>query len=166
MQAPPDDRRLCESIEWPTPEQRSRAVREYLAALDAAELVGAPPKHVSMTDPAARWTAAPGCPAYHAYSTNYLVDVESGVIVDVEATSAHRTEETEVTKTMIERVEERPDISRSDSSAIPPMAPVRCSSGSCRTRGSQAPHSHHTSRYDHLSIQSACLREVATVICR
>ena len=97
-------------IEWPSPEQRSRAVREYLAALDEAEPVGSPPKHVSMTDPAARWTAAPGCPAYYAYSTNYLVDVESGVIVDVEATAAHRTEETEATKTMIERVEERHDI--------------------------------------------------------
>ena len=42
-----------------------------------------------------------------AYSTNYLVDVHAGVIVDVEATSAHRTEETEATKIMIERVEER-----------------------------------------------------------
>ena len=91
-------------IDWPAPEQRSRAVREYLAALDAAEPVGAPPKQVSMTDPAARWTAAPGGPAYYAYSTNYLVDVQSGVIVDVEATAAHRTEETEATKTMIERV--------------------------------------------------------------
>jgi len=38
------------------------------------------------------------------------VDVESGVIVDVEATAAHRTEETEATKAMIERVEERHDL--------------------------------------------------------
>jgi hypothetical protein len=91
-------------VDWPAPEQRSRAVREYLEALDAAEPVGAPPKYLSMTDPAARWTAAPGCPAFFAYSTNYLVDVQSGVIVDVEATAAHRTEETEATKTMIERV--------------------------------------------------------------
>jgi hypothetical protein len=29
-----------QSIEWPTPEQRSRAVREYMAALDAAGLRG------------------------------------------------------------------------------------------------------------------------------
>ena len=72
--------------------------------------VGSPPKHVSMTDSAARWTAAPGGPAYYADSTNYLVDVECGVIVDVEATTAHRTEETEATKTMIERVEERHDL--------------------------------------------------------
>jgi hypothetical protein len=35
------------------------------------------------------------------------VDVHAGVIVDVEATSAHRTEETEATKTMIDRVEKR-----------------------------------------------------------
>jgi transposase len=99
-----------ETVAWPEPEQRSRAVREYLAALDEAEPVGATPKYLSMTDPAARWTAAPGCPAFYAYSTNYLVDVESGVIVDVEATAAHRTEETEATKTMIERVAERHDL--------------------------------------------------------
>jgi transposase len=99
-----------ETVEWPEPQQRSRAVREYLAALDEAEPTGATPKYLSMTDPAARWTAAPGCPAFYAYSTNYLVDVESGVIVDVEATAAHRTEETEATKTMIERVEERHDL--------------------------------------------------------
>jgi len=99
-----------ETVEWPAPEQRSRAVREYLAALDEAEPIGATPKYLSMTDPAARWTAAPGCPAFYAYSTNYLVDVESGVIVDVEATAAHRTEETEATKAMIERVEERHDL--------------------------------------------------------
>jgi transposase len=99
-----------EPVEWPSPEQRSRAVREYLDALDAAEPVGAPPKYLSMTDPAARWTAAPGCPAFYAYSTNYLVDVQSGVIVDVEATAAHRTEETEATKVMIERVAERHEI--------------------------------------------------------
>jgi transposase len=97
-------------IDWPAPEQRSRAVRDYLQALDEAEPIGATPKYLSMTDPAARWTAAPGCPAFYAYSTNYLVDVKLGVIVDVEATAAHRTEETEATKTMIERVEKRHDL--------------------------------------------------------
>jgi transposase len=101
---------LGEPVDWPSPEQRSRAVREYLEALDASEQVGSPPKYVSMTDPAARWTAAPGCPAFYAYSTNYLIDVQSGVIVDVEATAAHRTEETEATKVMIERVAERHEI--------------------------------------------------------
>jgi Transposase DDE domain len=66
--------------------------------------------NISLTDPAARWTAAPGGPAFYAYSTNYLIDVHAGVIVDVEATAAHRTEETGATKTMIDRVEERFDL--------------------------------------------------------
>jgi hypothetical protein len=50
-------------------------------------------KNISITDPAAEWTCAPGGPAFFAYSTNYLVDVRAGVIVDVEATSAHRPKE-------------------------------------------------------------------------
>ena len=49
----------------------------------------------------------PGGPAFFGYSTNYLVDVRAGVIVDVEATSAHRTREVDATRTMIERVEQR-----------------------------------------------------------
>jgi len=77
-------------------------VREYLAALDESQ---APPKIVSLTDPQARWTCAPGGPAFFAYSTNYLIDVEHGVIVDVEATPANRSHEVESTKRMIERVE-------------------------------------------------------------
>lgn len=94
-------------IDWSSPALGTRAVREYLAGLEQEGQIGAVPKNISLTDPAARWTAAPGCPAFFAYSTNYLVDVHAGVIVDVEATSAHRTEETDATKTMIERVEER-----------------------------------------------------------
>ena len=87
-----------------------RADANHRHGVPSTEPVGATPKYLSMTDPAARWTAAPGCPAFYAYSTNYLVDVESGVIVDVEATAAHRTEETEATKAMVERVEERHDL--------------------------------------------------------
>lgn len=64
-------------------------------------------KRISLTDPAAEWTCAPGGPAFFAYSTNYLVDIEAGVIVDVEATSAHRTEEVDATRTMIERTGQR-----------------------------------------------------------
>lgn len=93
----------------------SRAVREYLDALDATNPSGDdddadPPetrKNVSLTDPAASWTAAPGGPAFYAYSTNYLIDLDAGIIVDVEATPAHRTMEVESTKTMIDRVEQR-----------------------------------------------------------
>jgi hypothetical protein len=46
-------------------------------------------------------------PAFFAYSTNYLVDVRAGVIVDVEASSAHRIQEVDATRTMIDRVEDR-----------------------------------------------------------
>ena len=94
-------------IDWSNPSRSTRAVHEYLQGLDQYGQIGATPKNISLTDPAARWTAAPGCPAYFAYSTNYLVDVHAGVIVDVEATAAHRTEETEAPKTMIDRVEDR-----------------------------------------------------------
>jgi len=94
-------------IDWSDPKLGSRAVQEYLEKLEQDGQVGAPPKNISLTDPAARWTAAPGCPAYFAYSTNYLIDVHAGVIMDVEATAAHRIEETEATKIMIERVEDR-----------------------------------------------------------
>jgi hypothetical protein len=66
-----------------------------------------PAKKVSQTDPMARWTSAAGGPAYYAYSTNYLVDTDNGIIVDVEATPALRTPEVWSTKTMIERVKDR-----------------------------------------------------------
>jgi len=82
----------------------SRAVREYLEALDEE---AKPARRVSLTDPAAQWTAAPGGPAFFAYSTNYLVDTDAGVIVDVEATTANRKAEVESAKVMVERVERR-----------------------------------------------------------
>lgn len=65
---------------------------------------------LSLTDPQALWTAAPGGPAFYAYSTNYLIDTKHGVIVDVEPTPAHRPAEVESTKTMIGRVEEQYNI--------------------------------------------------------
>lgn len=86
-------------------EQATRAVTEYLAALEQEGT--SIPKNVSLTDPEARWTAAPGGPAFYAYSTNYLVDVDAGIIVDVEATTALRSDEVESARSMLERVEER-----------------------------------------------------------
>jgi transposase len=91
------------------PRHATRAVREYLTALDAQGQTGTPPASVSPTDPAARWTAVGG-PAFYGYSTNYLVDVRAGIIVDVEATPAWRTAEINATRTMIERVEQRFDL--------------------------------------------------------
>ena len=87
-------------------ERATRAVREYLEALDEGGEASLR-KSVSLTDPAASWTCAPGGPAFFAYSTNYLVDVQAGIVVDVEATAANRTQELDATKKMIERVEER-----------------------------------------------------------
>jgi hypothetical protein len=89
------------------PTQAPRAVREYLEGLEAEARPESERKNISATDPAAEWTCAPGGPAFFAYSTNYLVDVRAGVIVDVEATSAYRIEEINATRTMIDRVEER-----------------------------------------------------------
>jgi hypothetical protein len=65
------------------------------------------PKNISLTNPEASWTAAPGGPAFYAYSTNYLIDLDAGIIVDVKATHAWRTDEVQSTKTTIERVEHR-----------------------------------------------------------
>lgn len=88
------------------PEATGRAVEEYLAVLDDAAFGAATevtPKFVSPVDPAARWTAAHGGQAFFAYSTNYLIDVENAIIVDVEATTAIRQAEVLAAKRMIER---------------------------------------------------------------
>lgn len=95
-----------DEIDWGDPGQASRPVREYLAALEEVNDPEEPPKAVSLTDPAASWTAASGGPAFFAYSTNYLVDIEHGIIVDVEATAVNKAAEAQATKTMIDRVEE------------------------------------------------------------
>lgn len=97
-------------IDWADPVLSTRAVREYLEALDDEALAETMPKRISLTDPLARWTAAPGGPAFFAYSTNYLIDTAHGVILDVEATPAHRTAEVESTKVMVERVEANFDL--------------------------------------------------------
>jgi transposase len=95
------------------PEATGRAVAEYLAVLDDAAFGAATevaPKFISPTDPAARWTGAHGGPAFFAYSTNYLIDVENAIIVDVEATTAIRQAEVLAAKRMIERSMERFDL--------------------------------------------------------
>ena len=82
----------------------SRAVREYLKGLDRE---AAPPKEISLSDPASRLTAAVGRPAFFGWCTNYLIDVKHAVIMDVAATPALRTAEVNATKAMIDRVEDR-----------------------------------------------------------
>jgi len=95
------------------PETASRAVKEYMAALDDAAFGAATkvtPKFVSPSDPAAQWTGAMRGPAFFAYSDNYLIDVKVGIIMDVEASRAIRQAEVGASKTMIERTQERFDI--------------------------------------------------------
>ena len=63
------------------------AVEKYLAVLDDAAFGAAAPvtpKYISLSDPASRWTAAQAGPASFAYCTNYLIDLDHAVIVDVE----------------------------------------------------------------------------------
>lgn len=95
-----------EAIDWTNPALGNRAVREYLEALDDEALAEVVPRKTSLSDPQSRWTAATGGIAFFAYSTNYLIDTAYGVILDVEATPANRTEEVASTKVMVDRVEE------------------------------------------------------------
>jgi transposase len=114
-------------IAWPMTGETSRAVREYLTALDAArsdEESGdkdgggssgggsrsKPPKEVSLTDPQATWVARPGVDPFFAYDANYLIDNKAGVIIDAEGTRANRSVEIAVTQTMIDRVRRRFDL--------------------------------------------------------
>jgi transposase len=91
-------------------EATSHAVREYLAVLDDAAFGGAtpvPPRQLAVADPAARWTAATRERAFFAYSTNYLIDLDHAVIVDVEATTSIRQAEVTAQRRMIERAHDR-----------------------------------------------------------
>ena len=115
-------------IDWPKAAEASRAVREYLTALDAAhsdEERGGdddgggssagggrrkPPKEVSLTDPQAAWVARPGVDPFFAYDANYLIDNKAGIILDAQGTRANRTTEIAVAQTMVERVERRFDL--------------------------------------------------------
>ena len=91
------------------PEAAGRAVAEYLEVLDDAAFGGATPvepKRINLTDPAARWTAATREAAFYSYSTNYLIDLDHAVIVDVEATTSVRQAEVFAQRRMIERTQE------------------------------------------------------------
>jgi transposase len=91
-------------------EDAKRVVREYIETLDDA-LYGAAsekkPKFVSASDPAAQWTGALRGPAFFAYSTNYLIDTDNAVIMDVEASRSIRQGEVGAARRMIERTQER-----------------------------------------------------------
>ena len=88
----------------------SRAIDEYIETLNDAAFgasTKAIPKYISPVDPAARWTGADGGAAYFAYSTNYLVDLDNAVILDVEPTAPIRPAEARAARHMIDRVHDR-----------------------------------------------------------
>ena len=89
-----DAKRLnkVEASDW-TPERITRATEEYFETLDDAAFGAATPvkpKVLSPVDPAARFTGAKKAYSIFAYSTNYLVDLDNAVIVDVETTAPIR----------------------------------------------------------------------------
>lgn len=96
-----------EPIDWGNPQTAARPVREYLAGLEQENPLDTTPKAISLTDPAASWTAAVGGPAFYAYSTNYLIDLRAGIIMDVEASAVSSAAEAQATRTMLDRVEEK-----------------------------------------------------------
>jgi transposase len=113
IEADANRQRSIPGVEWKKqidPQAASRAVKEYLATLNDAAFGAATevqPKFVSPSDPAAQWTGALKGPAFFAYADNYLIDVQCGVIMDVEASRAIRQAEVSAARTMIERTKER-----------------------------------------------------------
>jgi transposase len=95
-------------LDWTDKRRQTRAVAEYLAALDEA---GEPdpnrkePKVISPSDPSSAWTAKANKRVQFGYGLNYLIDIDNAVIVDVEATPARTYDEVAATKTMLDRTE-------------------------------------------------------------
>ena len=99
-----------EEVDWDMMAATRRSVREYLDRLDEAAWGAASPvvpKFISRSDPAAQWTGAQKGHAFFAYATNYLIDLDHAVIVDVEASRAIRQAEVGAARTMIGRVRDR-----------------------------------------------------------
>ena len=99
-----------DEIAWAEPKRQTRAVKEYLAGLDADAQPNPdrkPPKVISPSDPCSAWTAKANKRVQFGYGLNYLIDIENAVIVDVEPTPARTYDEVEATKTMLDRTEQR-----------------------------------------------------------
>jgi transposase len=95
-------------LDWNDKQRQSRAVKEYLAALDdnaAPNPDRKPPKVISPSDPSSAWTAKANKRVQFGYGLNYLIDIDNAVIVDVEATPARTYDEVAATKTMLDRTD-------------------------------------------------------------
>src|SRR4029077_14379242 len=130
-----------DELDWTDAQRQKRAVAEYLAGLEAEAQVQQggdsggggfcgvagggvvseggrtaapdrkPPKVISPSDPSSAWTAKANKRVQFGYGLNYLIDVEHAIIVDVEPTPARTYDEVASTKTMLERTEQRLDLS-------------------------------------------------------
>ena len=81
-----------EELDWSEKQRQTRAVSEYLAALDEAAEPNPDrkvPKVISPSDPCSAWTAKANKRVQFGYGLNYLIDIDNAVIVDVEATPAN-----------------------------------------------------------------------------
>src|SRR6266511_3887225 len=65
-------------IDWSAPERQTRAVAEFLTALDDedAEADRKPPKVISPVDPCSAWTAKANKRVQFGYGLNYLIDIK------------------------------------------------------------------------------------------
>jgi transposase len=88
-----------DEIDWSVPERQTRAVAEFLGALDDEDAGGdrKPPKVISPVDPCSAWTAKANKRVLFGYGLNYMIDIEYAVIVDVEATPARTYDEVAAT---------------------------------------------------------------------
>lgn len=99
---------------WSRKEHVQRPVAEFLAKLSEDDVPAQPgpkykpPKYISETDPDAAWSLKDG-PGRFSYETNYMIDTDHGIIVDVEATPARLSQEIVAAKNMLERSAKRHD---------------------------------------------------------
>ncbi len=97
-------------VDWTDKQRASRPVAEYLEALETENSPNNPdqrPKALSPSDPAAAWTTRGRYKVQFGYSVNYLLDLQDGVIVDVEATPTRISKERDAAEAMIERTNKR-----------------------------------------------------------
>jgi transposase len=96
-----------DEIDWSAPERQTRAVAEFLTALDDddPDADRKLPKVISPVDPCSAWTAKANQRVQFGYGLNYMIDTGHAVIVDVEATPARTYDEVAATRTMIDRTE-------------------------------------------------------------
>ena len=124
--------RSPDEIDWSLPERQTRAVAEFLAALDDEDPNANRklPKVISPVDPCSAWTAKANKRVQFGYGLNYLIDIENAVIVDVEATPARSYDEVAATTDETSFAVETPDLDwRRMKSSWPTFSNSRCAVG-------------------------------------